>query len=141
MRRHRRDAGRPAAPTVLGTKSRDGTARATTRRVKRILLCCSNPLLTRSLYGMLRDEGHAVESVEHPALAVQKVLAAPFDLTIIDAEPFGLSAEDAAQVIKAIVPGMPILCIGGGPGCDHLQLIKLPADLAAIRELIHVIAA
>lgn len=109
--------------------------------MKRILLCSSNPLLTRSLYGMLRDEGYAVEDVEHPALAVRKVLDGVYDFTIIDAEPFGLSAEDAAQVIKAIAPGMPILCIGGGAGCDHLQLIKIPADLAAIRELIQMIAA
>jgi DNA-binding response OmpR family regulator len=109
--------------------------------MKRILLCSSNPLLTRSLYGMLRDEGYAVEDVEHPALAVRKVLDGVYDFTIIDAEPFGLSAEDAAHVITAIAPGMPILCVGDGPGSDHLQLIKLPADLAAIRELIHVIAA
>lgn len=108
--------------------------------MKKILLCSSNPLLARCLYGMLRDEGHAVEDVEHPALAVRKVLDGAYDCTIIDAEPFGLSAEDAAQVIRAIAPGMPVLCIGGGPGCDHLPLIKLPADLAAIRELVHVIA-
>ena len=110
-------------------------------RMKKILLCSSNRILTRSLYGMLRDEGHAVEDVEHPSLAVRKVLDGAYDFTIIDAEPFGLSAEDAAQVIKAIAPAMPILCIGGGPGCDHLHLLKLPADLAAIRELLHVIAA
>jgi CheY-like chemotaxis protein len=147
--------------------------------MKKILLCSSNRILARSLYGMLRDEGHEVEDVEHPSLAVRKVLEGPYDLTvfdaepfgmsaadaarivgeiapgmpvlkvldgaydftIIDAEPFGLSAEDAAQVIRAIAPGMPILCIGGGPGYDHLHLIKLPADLAAIRELLHVIAA
>jgi DNA-binding response OmpR family regulator len=109
--------------------------------MKRILLCSSNPLLTRTLYGMLRDEGYVVDDVEHPAHAVRKALDGVYDLTIIDAEPFGLSAEDAAQVIAAIAPQMPILCIGGGAACDHLPLIKLPADLAAIRELIHVMAA
>jgi DNA-binding response OmpR family regulator len=109
--------------------------------MKSILLCSSNPLLIKGLYGMLRDEGFAVEDVEHPALAVQKVLNGAYDFTIIDAEPFGLSAEDAAQIIKTIAPQMPILCLGGGAGCDHLPLIKLPADLAAIRELIHLIAA
>jgi DNA-binding response OmpR family regulator len=109
--------------------------------MKRILLCSSSPLLVKSLYGMLRDEGYAVEVVEHPSAAVQRVLAAAYDLTIIDAEPFGLSAEDAARIIRTIVPGMPILCIGAGAGCDHLPLIKLPADLEAIKEMIQHIAA
>ena len=109
--------------------------------MKRILLCSGNPLLIKSLYGMLRDEGYAVEDVEHPALAVQKVLNSAYDLTIVDAEPFGLSAADAAQIIAAIAPAMPVLCVGGGPGWDRLPLLTLPADPAAIRELIHLIAA
>ena len=109
--------------------------------MKKILLCSSSPLLVRSLYGMLRDEGYAVEVVEHPSLAVQKVLGGVYDLTIIDAEPFGLSAEDAAGIIRSLAPGMPVLCIGGGAEGDHLPLIKLPADLDAIKELVQVIAA
>jgi len=109
--------------------------------MKKILLCSSSTLLVKNLYGTLRDEGYAVEVVEHPSLAVQKVLGGAYDLIIIDAEPFGLSAEDAARIIRSLAPGMPILCIGGGVGCDHLPLIKLPADLDAIKELIHVIAA
>jgi DNA-binding response OmpR family regulator len=109
--------------------------------MKKILLCSSSPLLVKGLYGLLRDEGYAVEEVEHPALAVQKVLHDPYDLTIIDAEPFGLSAEDAANIIRTLAPAMPILCIGGEDGCEHLPMVKLPADLDAIKELIHVIAA
>jgi CheY-like chemotaxis protein len=109
--------------------------------MKKILLCSSNPLLIKSLYGMLRDEGYAIEDVEHPALAVQKVLAGAYDFMIVDAEPFGMSAEDAARVIKTIAPGMPILCVGGGAGCDNLSMIRLPADLDLIKELIHRIAA
>lgn len=108
--------------------------------MKRILLCSSNALRTRSLYGTLRDEGHAVEEVEHPALAVRQVLDGAFDFTIIDAEPFGLSAEDAARIITAIAPGMPVLCLGGGSKCSHPSLTALPADLAAIRDLIQLIA-
>jgi DNA-binding response OmpR family regulator len=109
--------------------------------MKRILLCSSSPLLVRNLYGMLRDDGFAIETVEHPSLAVQRVLAGPWDCTIIDAEPFGLSAEDAARILREIAPQMPILCIGGGAGCDRLPLINLPADLDAIREMLHVVAA
>ena len=109
--------------------------------MKKILLCSSNPLLIKSLYGLLRDEGCAVDEVEHPALAVQKVLAGAYDFMIVDAEPFGMSAEDAARIIKTIAPGMPILCVGGGAPSDSLPLIRLPADLDAIKEMIQHIAA
>ena len=81
--------------------------------MKNIILCSSNPLLIKSLYGVLRDEGYAIEDVEHPALAVQKVLEELYDFVIVDAEPFGLSAEDAARIIRTIAPEMPILCVGG----------------------------
>lgn len=109
--------------------------------MKKIILCSSSPLLIKSLYGMLRDEGYAVELVEHPSLAVQKILAGAYDFMIVDAEPFGLSAEDAARIIKTIAPEMPILCLGGGPSGDHLPLIRLPTDLDAIKEMLHHIAA
>ena len=107
--------------------------------MKNIILCSSNPLLIKSLYGMLRDEGCAVEEVEHPALAVQKILKGAYDFMIVDAEPFGLSAEDAARIIKTIAPEMPILCVGGAG--DTVSMIRLPADLDAIKEMIHHIAA
>jgi DNA-binding response OmpR family regulator len=108
--------------------------------MKKVILCSSNPLLVKSLYGLLRDEGCAVEEVEHPALAVQKILSAAYDFVIVDAAPFGLSAEDAARIITTLAPGMPILLVGGA-GCDNLPLIELPADLEAIKEMIHRVAA
>ena len=109
--------------------------------MKRILLCSSNPLLVKSLYATLRDEGYAVELVEHPSSAVQKVLQGSFDLTLIDAEPFGLPAADAARILGTIAPGMPILCLGGEDGNLSSQLLSVPADLGAIKELIHHVAA
>ena len=109
--------------------------------VKSILLCSSNPMLVKNLYGTLRDEGYSVEVVEHPSLAVQKVLQGTYDLTIIDAEPFGLPAADAARIVAAIAPGMRILCLGGEDGPDHLPTLRVPADLDAIKEMIHHVAA
>jgi CheY-like chemotaxis protein len=109
--------------------------------MKKIILCSSNPLLIKSLYGMLRDEGYAIEEVEHPALAVQKVLSSTYDFVIVDAEPFGLSAEDAARIITTIAPEMPIFCVGGGAAGDDLPMIRLPADLETIKEMIHHIVA
>jgi CheY-like chemotaxis protein len=109
--------------------------------MKKIILCSSNPLLIKSLYGMLRDEGYAIEDVEHPALAVQKILGGAYDFMIIDAEPFGLSAEDAARIIKTIAPEMPIFRVGGGAASDNLPMIRLPDDLDAIKEVLQHIAA
>lgn len=109
--------------------------------MRRVLLCSSNPLLVKSLYAMIREEGYEVDEVEHPALAVQKVLRGRYDFMIVAAEPFGMSAEDAARVIKSIAPEMPIFCVGGGSACDDLPVIKLPDDLDAIKEMIGHIAA
>jgi DNA-binding NtrC family response regulator len=119
-----------------------GTTYALTQSaMKKIILCSSNPLLVKSLYGMLRDEGYAIEDVEHPALAVQKILGSTYDFMIVDAEPFGLSAEDAARIITTIAPEMPIFCVGGDTAVDTLPMIRLPADLDAIKEMIQHIAA
>ena len=111
--------------------------------MKRILLCSSNPLLVKSLYATLRDEGYLVEDVEHPSLAVRKVLEGSYDLTIIDAEPFGMSAADAARIVGEIAPGMPVLCLGdeAQEGLGRLPLLMVPADLDAIKEMIHRVAA
>jgi hypothetical protein len=109
--------------------------------MKTVLLCSSNPLLVKSLYGMIRDEGYAVEEVEHPALAVQKVLAGTYEFMIVDAEPFGLSAGDAARIVASIAPAMPILCVGEPPLGGDLPLTQLPDDLDATKRMIHRIAA
>ncbi len=103
--------------------------------MKKVILCSSNPILVKSLYGILRDEGHAVEAIEHPAFAVQKVMEQEFDCVIIDSEPFGLSGEDAAAIIRNISPGTQVLFIGSpardGTGQDR-QL-----DLEEFRKSFH----
>ncbi len=94
-------------------------------------------MLTKSLYGILRDEGHAVETIEHPAFAVQMIIRRPFDFIIIDSEPFGLSAEDAAEIIKAVSPAMPILFVGTGR--ERTQAVEMPVDLEEFKRMIHSI--
>ena len=108
--------------------------------MKLILLCSSDPLLTKNLYGVLRDEGYAVETVEHPSHAVQAVMRGTFDAMVIDSEPFGMSAEDAAKVVRTIEPALPILFVGRERDADapggRTQL-----DLESIKRTIHSIAA
>jgi DNA-binding NtrC family response regulator len=107
--------------------------------MNKILLCSANPILIKSLYGVLRDDGHDVEIIEHPALAVQKVMAGGFGMMIVDSEPFGLSAEDAVQIIKSTMPDLPVLYVGSG---THSQIpaVEAPVDLEEFKRTIQNIA-
>ena len=107
--------------------------------MKKILLCSANPLLIKSLYGILRDDGHDVDMVEHPALAVQKVMSGGYGMMIVDSEPFGLSAEDAVQIIRSTMPDLPVLYVGSG---SHSQMpaVEAPVDLEELKRTIHAIA-
>ena len=106
--------------------------------MKSILLCSSNPMLVKNLYGILRDEGYGVETVEHPAFAVQLVMDHSFDLVIMDAEPFGLSAEDAIQIIRTMLPGLHVLSLDTEP--NAASGIPAPLDLQKLTRTIHAIA-
>jgi DNA-binding NtrC family response regulator len=112
--------------------------------MKNIILCSSNPILTKSLYSMLRDDGCQVETIEHPAQAVQMVMRRHYHCVIVDSEPFGLSAEDAAKIIKAVAPLMPILFIGDERTDTHAHTVDAAIDLEAfkrtIQRTIHSIA-
>jgi DNA-binding NtrC family response regulator len=80
--------------------------------MKHILLCSSDTLLVKNLYGILRDLGFLVHTVEHPNDAVHTVLQRSFDLAIIDVEPFGLPTDDAVAIIRNLAPDMPVFTIG-----------------------------
>jgi CheY-like chemotaxis protein len=108
--------------------------------MKNIILCTSNPILVKSLYGVLRDDGHSVETVEHPAFAVQVVMQKQADLVIIDAEPFGLSAQDAAEIIKSVSPATKILTISEDIADEDSQA-EGSIDLEHLSQMIHSMAA
>jgi DNA-binding response OmpR family regulator len=108
--------------------------------MKNILLCSSDPLLIKNLYGVLRDEGFAVKTVEHPALAVQTVIGGTVDALVVDSEPFGLSAEDAVQIIRSVKPDLPVLFVGNDRACGVALGVETPLDLALIKSAIHSIA-
>ncbi len=105
--------------------------------MKNILLCSSNTILIRNLYGILRDAGFTVESIEHPAFAVQNIMAKKYDALIIDSEPFGLSAEDAVEIIKTVAPAMPVLYVGSD---GRVRSGEEQPDLEELRRTIRSIA-
>jgi CheY-like chemotaxis protein len=104
-----------------------------------ILFCTSNPILAKSLYGILRDEGYSVETADHPAMAVRMALLNRYAAVIMDPEPFGLSVEDAVGIIKTIQPGILVIFVG----CDNLGTdvlsVEMPIDLEDFRGAIRQI--
>jgi hypothetical protein len=68
------------------------------------------------------------------------VMRRHYHCVFVDSEPFGLSAEDAAKIIKAVSPLMPILFVGDDRVDTHALAVKTVIDLEAIRRTIHSIA-
>jgi len=102
-----------------------------------ILLCTHDPILVKSLYGVLRDEGHNVRIADHLTLAVQMVLKSRYYAVIMDGKPFGLSVEDAVQIMKTVSPEMPIIVVGGRENELDALNISMPVDLEELREVIN----
>lgn len=104
-----------------------------------VLLCTNNQLLTKSLYGMLRDEGYSVETADHPALAVQMAINNEYKALVVDSEPFGLSVDDAVRIIKSVRPDIFVLFIGDDNHMIDGLSIEAPVDLAEFRRTFHSI--
>ncbi len=102
------------------------------------LLCSNNPILVRSLYAILRDEGFRVDTADHPSLAVQLALKRQYQALIIDSEPFGLSVEDAIRIIKTIQPGIVVIFVGDDLETDVLS-IEAPLDLEHFKMMVRSI--
>ncbi len=102
-------------------------------------MCTNNPILTKSLYGILRDDSHNVEIADHPAGAVQMVLRKEYHAMIIDPEPFGLPVDDAIKIIKSLLPDILVIVLG----CDKLETealsIDAPIDLEEFRRVVRSI--
>jgi DNA-binding NtrC family response regulator len=104
--------------------------------VTEILLCSNNPILARSLHGILRDEGYSVDIADYPAVAAQMVFMKRYTAAIMDPEPFGLSVEDAIGIIKTVQPEMLVIFAGHDKlGADVLS-IEAPIDLEEFKKTI-----
>lgn len=86
---------------------------------------------------MLRDEGCAVDISDSPAQAVQQIMKNTYKAVIIDSHAFGMPAEDAARVIKTVMPDIRVILVGFPDyGADAMS-IRVPADLEAVRSVVH----
>ena len=105
--------------------------------MNKVLLCSQNPILIRNLYGILRDEGHDVETAEHPALAVTMALGRNYAAIIFDSDPFGLSVADAIKIIKTVHPRILVIFVGYDRLDSDSLNIRVPADLEEFKHAIH----
>jgi len=103
----------------------------------KIVLCSHNPLLAKNLYGILRDEGYTVAVADHPAFAVQLCLNMQYALVIFDSEFFGLSVDDAIQIIKKISPATRVLVLGDRSDTCGTEGTKVPVNLEEFKQAIH----
>ncbi len=101
------------------------------------LLCSNNPILVRSLYGILRDEGYCVDTADHPSLAVQMAFKKNYAALIIDSEPFGLSVEDAIRIIKTVLPAIVVILVGYDSLESDVLSIEAPLDLEQFKRAVH----
>ncbi|MBZ0155220.1 MAG: hypothetical protein K8I29_03275 [Alphaproteobacteria bacterium] len=109
---------------------------------KNILLCSQDPLLTKGLYGPLRDSGYQVETSEHTAEAVKCVLDRLYLAVILDSRDVGLNVTEAATIIKDLNPEVFIIIIGGygyGSGGDF-SIVKSPEDVDQLVDVINTLS-
>jgi DNA-binding NtrC family response regulator len=105
--------------------------------VSDILLCTHDPMLIKGLYGILRDEGCRVDISDYPAHAVQQIMKNSYMAVIIDSHAFGMSAEDAARVIRTVAPDVKVILIGCPEHETDALSVKVPADLERVRSVVH----
>jgi DNA-binding NtrC family response regulator len=103
------------------------------------LLCSNNPLLVKSLYAILREEGISVDTADHPSLAVQMAFNKEYAALIIDSEPFGLSVEDAIKIIKTILPEIVVIFVGYDTLETDVLSMEAPIDLEHFKSTIRSI--
>jgi len=101
-----------------------------------LLLCSLDPMFLKSLYGVLRQEGHEIEIAQHPADAVRMCLAKDYWAVIMDSGNIGFSPHEAAAAIRSVCKGMPVIIAGeANPSPDSIQ-VSNPIDLEEVREVL-----
>lgn len=101
-----------------------------------ILLCSQDPIFIKGLYGPLRDSGYRVETIEHPADAIKCVFSGTYLSVILDSRDIGITASDAATIIKTVKPETHIIVIGKDVSKGDLCIMMQPDALDQLKKLI-----
>jgi DNA-binding NtrC family response regulator len=109
--------------------------------MKRILVCSYDPLFVKSLYGVLRSDGFGIKVTDHAAHAVQTAFHEKFSAVILDSGSIGLSAIEAAQIIKSELDEMPVIIAGDKDISSDALTVRKPVDIEEVRKLIQKVCA
>ena len=104
------------------------------------LLCSNNPILAKSLYAILRDEGYSVDTADHPSIAVQMSLKKKYAALVIDSEPFGLSVQDAIKIIRTLLPEIVVIFVGYDTLDTDVLRVEAPIDLEQFKRAVHCLS-
>lgn len=110
--------------------------------MENILLCSQDTILTKGLYGPLRDEGYPVDVVEHPADAVRGFIHKVYDTVIIDSRDIGLDAIEAVSIMKNIFSDTKVLFIvdrkerQGLLAQGNFVIFETPVELDLVIEMV-----
>jgi len=104
--------------------------------VAELLLCTYDPIFLKSLYGMLREEGFGVEVVEHTSIAVQRAFHKDYAAVILDSESIGISAGDAAEIIRIASRDAAVIIAGRARPSGSALSVEKPVDLEEFRALL-----
>ncbi len=114
-----------------------GTPVAFINGMESVLFCTHDPVLAKSLYGMLRQEGYRVEMADRLIMAMQMITGGDFSFVVLDPGPYGLSTEDSVRIMKSVSPGLPVIVVGkASPGAVN---IEAPVDLEEFKEAVHAV--
>lgn len=80
--------------------------------MRKTLLCSHNPLFIKSLYGLFIEGGFSLEIVDHIGLVIKRVMEGDIELLVMDASTFGLSVDEAVEIIRNMVPELPYIIVG-----------------------------
>lgn len=99
-----------AGPDGLAAQEPDA---GTVSRALRVLVVDDQEIICELIAEHLRTDGHEVDFVSEPQLALERVLAGPFDLLITDQSMPGLSGEQLARAVKKEKPALPVILLTG----------------------------
>lgn len=104
-----------------------------------ILLCSSDPIFVKNLYGILREDGCGVDIAGHTALAVRMVFEKSYVAVILDSDEVGLSSGEAARIILRVMTGVPVILAGEDLLPDGAVSIRKPLDLEEVLEVLRTV--
>ncbi|HTI98691.1 MAG TPA: response regulator [Dongiaceae bacterium] len=84
---------------------------ATAKKKRRVLVVDDEPLVCDAVRMLLTIDGYEVETAADGEQALEKYLAAPFDLVLVDFEMPRMKGDQLAIAIKSRNPRQPILML------------------------------